>query len=149
MSDGLIQIHPPLYMIGKKIGCWRCESVLPVIALLAPKIDDTEEQVGVLTGITTIPEEVLKFIQSKVPTFKLKHSRKVRKIYYANTCPKCGVIYGDFFLQDEPGAPFFPEDEEAAKFLYIKEIPINGPIKMSAGLGFGLGEIILSNAKRV
>jgi hypothetical protein len=149
MSDDIIQIHPPLYMIGKKIRCWRCESVLPVIALLAPKIVDTEEQVCVLTGITTIPDEVLKFIQSKVPTFKMRHSRKAGKTYYANTCPKCGVIYGDFFLQDEPGAPFFPEDEEAAKFLYIKEIPINGPIKMSAGLGFGLGETILANAKRV
>jgi hypothetical protein len=123
--------------------------MMPVIALLAPKIDDTEEQVGVLTGIDTIPKEVLKFIQSKVPTFKLKHSKMAGKKYFANTCPKCGVIYGDFFLQDEPGSPFFPEDEDTAKYLYIKEIPLTEPIEVSARLGFGLGEMILSNAKRV
>jgi len=33
------------------------------------------------------------------------------------------TIYGDFFLHDEPGAPFFPSDEKDAKLLYIKEIP--------------------------
>ncbi|MEA3361629.1 MAG: hypothetical protein U9R17_19770 [Thermodesulfobacteriota bacterium] len=149
MRDNKIKIHPPLYMIGRKIGCLRCSTMMPVIAFLAPKIDDTEEQVGVLTGIDTIPKEVLKFIQSKVSTFKLKHSKMAGKNYFANTCPKCGVIYGDFFLQDEPGSPFFPEDEDAAKYLYIKEIPLTEPIEVSAGLGFGLGEMILSNAKRV
>ena len=136
-------------MIGKKIMCWRCESVMPVIALLAPKIDDTEDQVGVLSGIDEIPKEILKFIQSKVPTFKLKYSKMAGTKYYANTCPKCGVIYGDFFLHYEPGAPFFPEDEDVAKFLYIKEIPLKGSIEISAGIGFGLGEIILSNAKKI
>lgn len=136
-------------MIGRKISCWRCETVMPVIALLAPKIDDTEDQVGVLSGIDNIPGEILRFIQGRVPTFKLKYSKMAGKKYFANTCPKCGVIYGDFFLHDEPGAPFFPEDEDAAKFLYIKEIPLTEPIEVSAGLGFGLGEIILSNAKRV
>jgi hypothetical protein len=122
---------------------------MPVIALLAPKIDDTDDQVGVLTGIENIPGQILKFIKSKVPTFKMKYSKMAGQKYYANTCPKCGVIYGDFFLHDEPGAPFFPENEEAAKSLYIKEIPLTAPIEVSAGIGFGLGEMILSNAIRI
>ncbi len=54
-----------------------------------------------------------------------------------------------FFLHDEPGAPFFPEDEEDAKSLYIKEIPISKPVEIKAGLSLGLGEIILSNARKV
>jgi hypothetical protein len=106
MRGNKIKIHPPLYMIGRKIGCWHCSTMMPVIALLAPKIDDTEEQVGVLTGIDTIPKEVLKFIQSKVPTFKLKHSKMAGKKYFANTCPKCGVIYGDFSCKMNPVHPF-------------------------------------------
>jgi len=122
---------------------------MPVIALLAPKIDDTEDQVGVLTGIENLPGDILRFIQSRVPTFKLKYSKMAGKKYFANTCTKCGVIYGDFFLHDEPGAPFFPEDEDAAKFLYIKEIPTTEYVEISAGIAFGIGEIILSNAKRV
>ncbi len=149
MNDGQITINPPLYMIGRKIACWRCEARMPVIALLAPKIDNTEDQVGILTGIEHLPGEILRFIQSKVPTFKLRYSKMAGQKYFANTCPKCRVIYGDFFLHGEPGSPFFPEDEDAAKFLYIKEIPISESIEMSAGLGFGLGEIILTNAKRV
>jgi len=70
------------------------------------------------------------------------------KKYYANTCPKCRVLYGDFFLHAEPGAPFFPTDEEDAKLLYIKEIPISKTV-LNAGLNLGLGQMILSNAKRI
>jgi hypothetical protein len=149
MNDEKLIIHAPLYLVGKKIGCWRCDTVMPVIALLAPKIDETEDQVGILSGIEYIPKEVLNFIKSKVPTFKLKYSKMAGKKYWANTCPKCGVIYGDYFLHDEPGAPFFPDDEDDAKFLYIKEIPLAESIEISAGIGFGLGEMILSNAKRI
>ena len=58
-------------------------------------------------------------------------------------------MYGDFFLHAEPGAPFFPSDEESARFLYIKEIPLSKPIEIRAGLNLGLGKIVLSNAKKV
>jgi hypothetical protein len=71
------------------------------------------------------------------------------KKYFANTCPRCGVLYGDFFLHAEPGAPFFPSDEEQAKSLYMKEIPLPKSIEIRAGLNLGLGELILLNAKRI
>ena len=130
-------------------SCWRCGAKMPVIALLAPKVDDTENQVCVLSDIDYIPEEVLSFIQNKVPTFILKYSKTIKSKYFANTCPKCRVIYGDFFLHDEPGAPFFPTDEEEAKSLYIKEIPLSKSIEIRASLCLGVGEVILSNAKRI
>ena len=122
---------------------------MPVIALLAPKVKDTEEQICVLSDIEAIPQNILSFIQQRVPTFKLKHSMMAGKKYYANTCPKCRVLYGDFFLHAEPGAPFFPTDEEDAKVLYIKEIPISKTVSMNAGLNLGLGKMILSNANRI
>lgn len=115
-------------MIGRKISCWRCESRMPVIALLAPNVDDTEGQVCVLSDIDDIPQKILTFIQERVPTFKLKQSKMAGKKYFANTCPKCGVLYGDFFLHAEPGAPFFPTDEQEAKSLYMKEIPLAKPV---------------------
>ena len=40
-------------------------------------------------------------------------------------------------------------DEESARFLYIKEIPLSKPIEIRAGLNLGLGKIVLSNAKKV
>jgi hypothetical protein len=149
MDDDKLKINPPLFMVGIKIHCWRCEAKMPVISLLAPNVDNTEDQVCLLSGIENLPNQVLSFIQIRVPTFKLKFSKTANTKYFANTCPKCGVLYGDFFLHDEPGAPFFPEDEEDAKSLYIKEIPISRPVQIKAGLSLGLGEIILSNAKKV
>ena len=149
MDDDKLKINPPLFMVGLKIHCWRCEAKMPAISLLAPHVDDTEDQVCLLSGIENLPKEVLSFIQNRVPTFKLKFSKMAGSKYFANTCPKCGVLYGDFFLHGEPGAPFFPEDEEDAKSIYIKEIPISKPIEINAGLSLGLGEIILSNAKKV
>lgn len=149
MEDEELIVNPPLYMVGLKIPCWRCEAKMSVICLLAPDVDDTEDQVCLLTGIEKIPEEILSFIKEKVPTFKLRFSKMAGTKYFANTCPKCSVIYGDFFLHDEPGALFFPENEEQAQSLYIKEIPISGSVKILANLSFGTGEIILENAKRI
>ncbi len=82
-------------------------------------------------------------------SIKLKNSKMAGKRYFANTCPKCGVLYGDFFLHAEPGAPFFPSDEQEAKSLYMKEIPLAKPVEIRAGLNLGLGEMILSNVKRI
>jgi len=149
MNDDKLKINPPLYMIGMKVSCWRCNSRMTVIALLAPNVDDTEDQVCILSNIENIPEKILSFIQSKVPTFVFKYSKTVGAKYFANTCPKCKVIYGDFFLHGEPGAPFFPLDENEAKFLYIKEIPLSEPVEIEAGVSVGVGEIILNNAKKV
>jgi len=58
-----------------------------------------------------IGHDVLGYIQRRVPTFKLKYSKTAGSKYYANTCPGCGVISGDFYLHSEPGAPFFPTDK--------------------------------------
>jgi len=149
MNDDKLKINPPLYMIGQKILCWRCETRMAAIALLAPNVDDAEGQVCVLSDIDDMPQDVLSFIQRKVPTFKLRYSKMAGKKYFANTCPKCGVLYGDFFLHAEPGAPFFPSDEEQAKSLYMKEIPLSKSVEIRAGLNLGLGEIILSNAKKL
>lgn len=149
MNDDTLKVNLPLFMVGLKIHCWRCDAKMSVISLLVPNVEDTEDQVCLLTGIENLPKEVLSFIQIRVPTFKLKFSKTANTKYFANTCPKCGVLFGDFFLNDEPGAPFFPEDEKDAKSLYIKEIPISGPVQIKAGISLGSGEIILSNAKRV
>ncbi len=148
MDDNLI-VNPPLYMVGVKIHCWRCQAKMPVISLLAPKVDDTEGQVCLLSGIEKLPKGVLSFIQHKVPTFRLRYSKMAGTKYFANTCSKCGILYGDFFLYGELGGSFSPENEEDAKSLYIKEIPLSKPIQISAGLSVGRGEIILKNAKRI
>ncbi len=122
---------------------------MPEIALLAPHIEDAEEQVCILSEVESKPNEVTHYIQSRVPSFKLRYSKTTAQRYFVNTCPKCGVLSGDFFFHSEPGAPFFPTDEEEAKQLYITKIPISKPVEIQASLNIGIGELILENAKEI
>lgn len=144
-----IKVRPPLYLMGMNVPCWRCNSRMPVVALLAPQVADTDGQVCVLSNIEQMPQEILLLIQKKVPTFQFRSSLMAGSKYFANTCPNCHVIYGDFFLHSEPGAPFFPVSNEEAKLLYLTEIPLSNPVGIQASPGVGVGELILSNAKRI
>ena len=147
-SNGLI-IQSPLYLIGMVVHCWKCQSKMPAVAILAPQVEDTEEQVCILTEIERMPDEIVKYIQSRVPTYKLKYSKTVGQKYFANTCPKCGMLSGDFYLHSEPGASFFPMDKEEAAQLYMIKIPITGAVNIGASLHVGTGELILENAKEI
>ena len=115
----MLKINPPLYVIGKKVYCWRCRKKMPAIALLAPHVENAYDEVYTISNITWMPDDVRSFIQSKVPTFLFRDSKTVEGKYFANTCPHCNVIYGNFFLHDEPGAPFFPADKGGCQiFIY-------------------------------
>lgn len=149
MDDDLLTISAPFYMVGMKIECWRCDERMPVVALLAPAVEGMDGQVCILSSVLVLPEDVLAYVQRRVPTFQFRYSKTVRGKYYANVCPTCGTLSGDFFLHSEPGAPFFPTCEEEAGYLYIAEIPIEGPVHIRAGFHVGTGELILNNAKRI
>jgi len=122
-------------------------SVISIIANVP--IEGHEAVIGILSDITELPTEMVKFIQDKVPTFKKVYSKTTNSKYYGNTCPNCGVLSGDFHLHCEPGAPFFPTEEDEAKSLFLREIPIKGEISIKAGIGVGTGELILKHAKRI
>ncbi len=149
MQDDRLEILPPLYLIGKKIYCWKCESIMSAVAILAPNIENIDDEVGVLTDIVYLPNGVLDYIQKRVPTFKLKLSKTVGSKYYANTCPSCGMLSGDFHLHSEPGAPFFPTTEEEAKLLFMTEIPIKSKIDVDSSFHVGTGDLILKHAKQI
>ncbi len=74
---------------------------MPVFAILAPKVAGTAGEICILSEITELPEAVPAHIQGRVPTFKLMFSKTIRQKYFASTCPKCGVLSGDF--HSEPG----------------------------------------------
>jgi len=121
---------------------------MPVVALLAPHVGDSDGQVCLLSSIEEMPREILEFIQKRVPTFQWRSSLMAGSSYFANTCPKCHVIYGDFFLHSEPGAPFFPTSDEEAESLYLAEIQLPNAIEIQASRRVGVGDLILSNGKR-
>jgi hypothetical protein len=144
-----LEVSPPLYLIGMRVPCWRCNSKMTVVTLLAPNVAETENQACLLSNIEQLPQEILGIIQKRVPTFQFRSSLMAGSKYFATTCPNCHVIYGDFFLHCEPGAPFFPVSEEEAKSIYLTEIPLSRPIKLEASPSFGVREMILSNGKRI
>ena len=149
MPDGLIQIDPPLYVAHTMIARWRCRAHMPAIALVAPNVPETDGEIGILSQVEELPEVVLGFVRNRFPSFRLKYSKTSGSRYYANTCPKCGVLSGDFHLHSEPGAPFFPTTEEEAKHLTLDAVPLTGPIGVRAGLGMGAGNLILEHARKV
>jgi len=148
MYDDRICVQPPLHVASTMIVCWRCGADMPAIALIAPNIPETEGETCVLSNIRELPSAVLKWIQKRFPMFMLKFSKTTQSRCYANTCPKCGILSGDFYLHEEPGAPFFPTTKEEAEGLSIETVPVNGSVIVRAGLGMGVGDLILEHAER-
>jgi len=149
MHDDSIRIDPPLYLAHSMISCWRCGAAMRAIALVAPNVAETEGEICILSEVEELPESVLQFVRKRFPSFKLKHSKILGTRYYANTCPRCGVISGDFYLHSEPGAPFFPTTEDEAKQLTLEAVPLAGPVTIRAGLGMGAGNLILEHARKL
>lgn len=153
MPDDKVQISPPLYIAHTVTSCWRCGENMPVVALIAPHViaphfQEAEGEVCILSNIEELPEVVLRFVRDRFPLFQFRHSKMAESQYYANTCLKCGVISGDFFLHCEPDGPFFPT-EEGARELTVEAIPLDECISVRAG-GFGMGgDLILKHAKRL
>jgi hypothetical protein len=146
MDNDPVQIEPPLHLVSTRTNCWRCGADMWVLALLAPNVCGTDGEPAILSNITNLPELVLSYIQKRFPTFQLRYSQTLERRYYANSCPKCRVIYGDFYLHDEPGAPFFPTEAEEARFLQMETVPLSRAILVHASCGYGTGELILQNA---
>ena len=157
IEEKVLKVSPPLYLVGKKIDCWKCGARISAVALVAQRVDginndedvSEDEEVYVLTDIVALPPIILKYLKKRVPTFQLKYSKTAGDKYYANTCPRCGTLSGDFFLHSEPGGPFFPTDEAEASHLYLTEIPIESPVYIQAGFHVGTGDLIIKHARRI
>jgi hypothetical protein len=149
MHDDPIRIDPPLYLAHTRMSCWRCGADMPAIALVAPSVAETEGEICLLSEVEELPESVLQFVRKRFPSLKLKYSKTLGLRYYANTCPRCGVIFGDFYLHSEPGAPFFPTTEDEAKELTLEPVPLTGSITVRSGLAMGVGDLILEHARKL
>lgn len=149
MHDEPMRIDPPLYLAHTRISCWRCGADMTAIALVAPNVAETEGEICILSEVEELPESVLRFVRKRFPSFKLRYSKTLGLQYYANTCPRCGVIFGDFYLHSEPGSPFFPTTGDEAKELTLEAVPLRGSITVRGGLAMGVGDLILEHARKL
>jgi len=69
--------------------CWKCEKEILVFAW--PK---------------NLSHKLAKDKQ-KPKTIQYRYSKMAREKYWANTCPYCNALQGDFFLFSEPDSPLF------------------------------------------
>ncbi|MBI4483196.1 MAG: hypothetical protein HY652_09925 [Acidobacteria bacterium] len=121
---------------------------MPAVGLVASNVPEAQGEICILSDIRELPGSVLNFVRKRFPTFKLKFSKTTQSEYFANACPQCDVISGDFYLHAEPGGPFFPTTEEEARCLTVEPIPLRGSIEVHAGLGMGTGDLILKYGKK-
>jgi hypothetical protein len=147
-DDFKLNIQPPLFLASTTIECWRCGTDMPVACLIAPNIEGLENEIYVLCYVTKLPGDVLNFINRYFPYYKLTFSGTAQSKYYANTCHKCGTLWGDWYLHCEPGIAFFLQTEEDATRFILQEIPIHEKIVIEAEYHIGSGDFILENAAR-
>ena len=141
-------INPPLYIASTRIHCWKCDAQMPAVTLVARDVPEGFGDVCVLSNIQTLPPAVAHFVGRHFPHFQLRYSKTTQSRYFANTCPKCHMLSGDFHLHSEPGATFCPETPEDARSLWLKEIPLDGPVDIDASPAVGSGELILEHGRR-
>ena len=149
MHNDSIRVDPPLYLAHTMISCWRCGAKMPALALVAPNVAEADGEICILSEIAELPKVVLQFVGKRFPSFMLRYSKTVGTRYYANTCLKCGVISGNFYLHSEPGAPFFPTTKGEAKQLTLEAVPLAGPITVRAAIGVGAGDLILKHSRKL
>lgn len=82
---------PTAYYRYGLTGCWKCKQ--EILVFTWPKNDEWSDSAP---GIKPFPQ-----------TIQYRFSKTVGHKYWANTCPYCHSIQGDFFLHQEPAGPFF------------------------------------------
>ncbi len=147
-TDDPIQLDPPLHLIVGETTCWQCAASMPVVAILCESAIVEDEGAFILSHSTELPDELSLHLQNFYPNFRRQFSRTFGGEYFANNCPKCGMITGDFFLHSDPGGPFFPMEPEDAQRLTIEQMPIEHAISIRADRCYGSADRILKHAKR-
>ncbi len=78
MNDDSTIIEPPVFLVSRQWSCWRCGAPMPVLAILAAKVPDMHGERSMLSNIQELPPSVLRFIEQRFRTFKLKYSKTIR-----------------------------------------------------------------------
>lgn len=106
------------YLVTAAEECWRCKQAFQAVAcLMAPGFVLNEQPNGsreersadwaFVEYITRLPPDAIGFIQSVQPAYRQGFSKTTDSRYYANHCPSCRALQGDFHLYSEPDGAFW------------------------------------------
>lgn len=144
---------PEAYLVSSPERCWRCSAPVTVIGfLLAPgfeandvwesdegeALDDWQryDDWSYAHYIAELPPDIADIASAASPHYRPAFSKTIQGRYWANHCPSCGVLQGDFGLFCEPGGAFLPmaewevQDQRAARLA----IPFEATAEFSFGI---------------
>ncbi|HCL4436064.1 TPA: hypothetical protein N2F56_004327, partial [Salmonella enterica] len=84
-----------------------------------------------VSDLIEVAPRALSHMRHFAPTWGPKYSETVGYTYYANSCPHCGRLQGDFHIFSEPGGAFLPVTPKHAS--QIKLHKIDEPIFLNGG----------------
>ena len=154
-------ISPPVYALEAPTSCWHCGVNAKAVALACINLEEPGEKVSsieeiggkdeplILSDLKKVPDLLLGQLRVIQPHIEWRFSRTAGDSYWANICPHCGALFGDFYLHSEPGGAFFPEDNEAASQILIHELKLSGPIEIDASWSLGIGGFIFKRGQRI
>ncbi len=142
-------------IVMAKKSCWKCEKEMPVTTFLLDRyyqLDEYEdsdlglsffnwqetENESFVSNITALDHHVLTKMQTINPHYKKTYSKTLKGSYYANNCPHCGMLQGDFNLYQEPGSVFY-DSRDASKFTIMMEV--EAPFKAEGNTAFIAGSV--------
>jgi thiol-disulfide isomerase/thioredoxin len=82
------------------ISCYNCSKEILIFTWL--DLENNDEEISFAIYSQDIPDG-----KNKPKTIKYIESRTIESSYWANSCPYCDALQGDFFLHNEPDSPFF------------------------------------------
>jgi hypothetical protein len=74
--------------------------------------------------IIELPPLIAKMLKAEAPLYRPAFSKTTQTTYWANDCPSCKVLQGDFNLFEEPGGAFFPMSVEQVRKMKASRLPV-------------------------
>ena len=84
-----------------------------------------------VSRVTDIDPRALGQIRHYAPSWRPGYSQTAGTSYYANHCPYCSRLQGDFMIFSEPGGAFLPESPQQAAKIHLHKI--DEPVFLNGG----------------
>ncbi|SMG61640.1 DUF5710 domain-containing protein [Cedecea sp. NFIX57] len=75
-----------------------------------------------VSRITELTPSALRNMQAFSSAYRASYSKTAQNSYYANHCPYCNSLQGDFMIYSEPGGAFCPVTAEQASNIRLHKI---------------------------
>jgi hypothetical protein len=94
-----------------------------------------------LNYVRSVPDEVLRLLRIKCPSFHPDRTDDDETPYLMNHC-RCGAKLDDDFVCGDVGAAFWPDTPGGYRAFRLRQLPIDEPIPVESSYMLGGGEYL-------